>query len=104
MLSNVWWPFPPFIESDQEEKALVLWLNSILGLLIVLAHRQEVQGSWVAFQKPIFNNLPVLNIGFLPSRRRMALADAYDRLASDTMLLFRAWYMTQPSRELTKQS
>jgi hypothetical protein len=88
VLSNVWWPFILFDETEEAEKALVVWLNSTLGLLILLAHRQEVQGSWVAFQKPILNNLPVLDLGVLPREKTRALAKTYDLLAFDTVLPF----------------
>jgi hypothetical protein len=88
VLSNVWWPLLLFDENDQMEKALVLWLNSTLGLVILLAHRQEVQGSWVAFQKPILNKLPVLEISALPAEKIRALASTYDLLSLDTMLPF----------------
>lgn len=89
VLSNVWWPFIPFDENEQAEKVLVLWLNSTLGLLMLLAHRQEVQGSWLAFQKPILNNLPVLDIAALPSDTKNVLAETYDRLSMDAILPFR---------------
>lgn len=88
VLSNVWWPFILFDETEEAEKALVVWLNSTLGLLILLAHRQEVQGSWVAFQKPILNNLPVLDLGVLPREKTRVLAKTYDLLAFDTVLPF----------------
>jgi hypothetical protein len=88
ILSNVWWPFLLFDETEEAEKSLVLWLNSTLGLLILLAHRQEVQGSWVAFQKPILNNLPILDLGVLPKEKTKALAKTYDLLAFDTILPF----------------
>jgi hypothetical protein len=88
VLSNVWWPFLLFDESEEAEKALVLWLNSTLGLLILLAHRQEVQGSWIAFQKPILNDLPILDLGVLPREKVKTLAKTYDLLAFDTILPF----------------
>ena len=39
VLSNVWWPI--HIEDDTTEKALAVWLNSSLGLLTILAQRDQ---------------------------------------------------------------
>jgi len=47
-----------------------------------------VQGSWVAFQKPPLNNLPVLDLCVLPREKKKALAKTYDLLAFDTVLPF----------------
>lgn len=88
ILSNVWWPFLLFDETEDAEKILTLWMNSTLGLLILLAHRQEVQGSWIAFQKPILNALPVLNLSMLPPEKIRALTEAHDLLALETILPF----------------
>jgi len=88
VLSNVWWPFALNKDDQKAEKALVLWLNSTLGLLILLAHREETQGAWMKFKKPVLSELPVLDIRALPSRKRSSLANAYDRLSNDLILPF----------------
>ena len=81
VLSNVWWPFKFHEKDDDREKALVLWLNSTLGLIILLAHREETRGAWVGFKKPTLSELPVLDTSALSADQIKALADAYDRLA-----------------------
>jgi hypothetical protein len=59
VLSNVWWPLAFRKEDVAAEKALVLWLTSTLGLLIQLAHREETEGAWVDFKKPVLTGMPV---------------------------------------------
>lgn len=43
VLANVWWPLA--LNGDEaQEKALMLWINSTLGLLLALAEQQETRG------------------------------------------------------------
>lgn len=88
VLSNVWWPFAGHQDGEQLEKALVLWLNSTLGLLILLAHREETEGAWVKFKKPTLKGMPVLDVRALADKQREALAQAYDDLCGKTLLPF----------------
>lgn len=88
VLSNVWWPFATHGDDDGVEKAVVLWFNSTLGLLILFAHREETEGAWVDFKKPVLREMPVLDVGALTERQRRALADGYDRLSGETLLPF----------------
>jgi hypothetical protein len=84
VLSNVWWTFTSTdtdADTDDAEKALVLWLNSTPGLLLVLAHREETEGAWVKFKKPVLEGMPVLDVRKIRTRRRAKLAYAYDKLA-----------------------
>ncbi len=84
VLSNVWWPFVlnPNLQSDQNEKAMMLWLNSTFGLLQLLAHREETRGAWIGFKKPVLAALPVLDLRALSPGQLSALAAAYDRLCA----------------------
>lgn len=88
VLSNVWWPLLLHSDNDLEEKALVLWLNSTLALFLLLIHRQETEGAWVDFKKPVLEGMPVLDIPSLPSAQRQSLADAYDRISNSVLLPF----------------
>ena len=58
VLSNVWWEVQ--IEGNPSEKALVVWLNSSLGLLTILAERTSTEGAWGAMKKADLEDLPVL--------------------------------------------
>jgi len=67
--------------NNQREKALTLWLNSTLGLLILHANREETEGAWVDFKKPTLFALPVLDLRALSAEQLKQLAAAYDRVA-----------------------
>ena len=88
VLSNVWWPFSLVSDSDDAEKALSLWLNSTLGLLILLSHREETEGAWVDFKKPTLQEMPVLDVTALAPERLQEMADSYDRLCERPLLPF----------------
>jgi hypothetical protein len=49
VVSNVWWPLT--CDSMNAAKALVLWLNSTLGFLMLMGVRAETEGPWVHFKK-----------------------------------------------------
>jgi hypothetical protein len=87
-LSNVWWPFRLHKPTEAREKALILWLNSTLGLLLLLANRQEVEGSWIALQKPVLNNLLVLDLDVLSAEQISRLVETFDSLSTDPVLPF----------------
>jgi hypothetical protein len=88
VLSNVWKSVILRDESDEHEKALVLWLNSTLGLVLFWAHRQETQGAWVEFKQSALNDMPVLDIRSLSDSQKRLLIDAYDTLSTKIMLPF----------------
>jgi hypothetical protein len=86
VLSNVWWPLN--VQNEQYEKALTLWLNSTLGLLILLASREETQGAWVDFKKPVLGNMPVLAIESLTVKQLKQLTDAYNDISAQPLMPF----------------
>lgn len=90
VLSNVWWPLSLADMRNKEQigKALTLWLNSTLGLLLLLAHREETEGAWVKFKKPVLGRLPVLDVRLLSAGQRRQLASAYDAVAGETLQPF----------------
>jgi len=86
VLSNVWWPVTLRKHSPPVEKALTLWLNSTLGLLVLLSHREETEGSWVDFKKPVLSAMPVLDCSKLSPERLSKLATAFDEIADSALL------------------
>lgn len=80
-LSNVWWPTRLNHRGEEAEQIAALWLNSTLGLLVLLAHREETRGAWVQFKKPTLGSLPVLDLGALDARRRRALRVCFEQVA-----------------------
>jgi len=88
VLSNVWWPLSIQPQDKDWEKVLALWLNSTLGLVILLAHREETQGAWIDFKKPVLSEMPVLDVGALKAEQTRPLVEAYTALSAQTLLPF----------------
>ncbi|MBI2846244.1 MAG: hypothetical protein HYX82_00020 [Chloroflexi bacterium] len=88
VLSNVWWPLRMQEQNDDYEKTLVLWLNSTLGLLILLSYREETQGAWVKFKKPTLSEMPVLDVRSLTPTQTESLVKAYNTLSTQPLLPF----------------
>ncbi len=87
VLSNVWWTFSlnKKTAAQRAEKVLALWLNSTLGLIAILASREETRGAWSGIKKPSLAALPVLNINELSAEQFKILTTAYDKLADQTL-------------------
>jgi hypothetical protein len=64
------------------EKALVLWLNSIWGLLTIFINREETEGLFTSLKMSQWRLLPVLNVTALDNDKLMCLAKAFDKYAS----------------------
>jgi len=90
VLSNLWWTvsLKEKRSIDQNSKTLALWLNSTLGLIALIANREETEGPWIDFKKPVLKALPVLDVTLLSGDQRRELASAYDRLADQTLQPF----------------
>ena len=84
VLSNVWWTISLYeeIESEENEKILVLWLNSTLGVINFLANRSETEGAWIDFKKPVLNNMPVLDITLLSKKQKQSLVSTYNHISN----------------------
>lgn len=84
VLSNVWWELSG-IASESIEKALLLWLNSSLGILSLLLYRTETRGAWINFKKPTLLKMPVINTHKISTEKIAALESAYDRLCTESL-------------------
>ena len=78
VLSNVWWPIR--IEDTAIEKALVVWFNSSLGILTLLAQRTSTRGGWVALKKADLGVLPVLDPRQITRSELDRISDLFDEL------------------------
>jgi hypothetical protein len=89
VLSDVWWPLAlrPSRGIAGREKALVLWLNSTPAILTWLGHREDTEGAWVQFKKPVLERMPVLDVAKVGAKSLRRLAAAYDRLCGKSLLL-----------------
>jgi len=103
VLSNVWWPVRLLEDNDNYEKALILWFNSTPGLLLLLSHREETQGAWVKFRKPVLSEMPVLDVRALGVDQLKYLVDAYNTLSKKPLLPFpKMAQLTQCARRWTQ--
>jgi len=90
VLTVQWWSFVPKtnISDEDYEKALIIWLNSTPGLILLLGHRQETRGAWVKFKKPVLKQMPVLDVQNISKCALKKLAKAFDQLADASLLPF----------------
>jgi hypothetical protein len=88
-LSDVWWPLSLRAEkdrTDEVEKAAAVWFNSTIGILLLLAFREETRGAWIQFKKPVLARMPVLNFTMVGTLIRKKLAEAYARFSKNMFL------------------
>ena len=90
VLSNTWWPVAlrDQFQNIDIEKTLALWLNSTLGIFLLVANRQETEGAWMKFKKPVLSSLPVLNLGSLSDKQLSQLSAAYDKVCQEELRPF----------------
>jgi hypothetical protein len=85
VLGNTWWPFKSDL-SPQQEKALLLWLNSTPSLLMMLARRVTTEGAWMQMKQPQWAAIPVLDVRALTPTVAATLASHYDALCDKGLL------------------
>ena len=84
VLGNTWWAFDDDSLSDTQRKALLLWLNSTLGLLMYFGCRAITQGAWMQMKKPAWLSMPVLNVRDLNQDQSEDLLATYDLVSKET--------------------
>jgi len=83
-LGSGWWPLHVSDDlDDRAHKAIVLWLNSTLGLLTLLATRVDTEGAWTQFKKPNLEEMMVLDPRSLEDDQLTRLARTFDEIASE---------------------
>lgn len=80
-LGNTWWGFDDSGLTEEQRKALLLWLNSTLSVLSYFGRRAITEGAWMQMKKPAWTSMRVLDVKALPTAKVKALAAAYDRLS-----------------------
>ncbi len=90
VLSNVWWTFKFHKKNNlaKKEKALVMWNNCTLGLIILLANREETEGAWIGFKKGSLEKIPILDIESLTVLQLNKLASAFDKVSAKPLQPF----------------
>jgi len=104
VLSNVWWSFSfnDDLNYDFVEKAMVVWLNSTLGIITLLIHREETEGAWIGFKKTILENLPVINFNLLSKSQLTKLNKTYDLITQSPLESFPEMYHDPVRAEIDK--
>lgn len=85
VLGNTWWAFKSALAPEQE-KALLLWLNSTPSLLIFLSRRVTTDVAWMQVKKPQWAAMPVLDVRNLSAQTLGVLAQSYDALCGRELL------------------
>lgn len=85
VLGNTWWAFKSAGLSRKQEKALLLWLNSSLSMLLFFGCRVITQGAWMQMKKPGWLSMPVLDVRALTDAQQQCLSEAYDKLAPQSL-------------------
>lgn len=86
VLGNTWWAFDERELSPHQTKALLLWLNSSIGILMYYGSRAITQGAWMQMKKPAWESMPVLNVRNLKKSQLQKLADSYNTLSVEGLL------------------
>ena len=84
VLSNTWWELRSGISSERK-KALVLWLNSTLGILMFYGARTINNINWVNIKKPMLLSLPVLDVRKMSASQLRRLSRIYDDLRRESL-------------------
>jgi hypothetical protein len=80
VLGNTWWALKADLTRDQE-KALLLWLNSSAALLLYFGRRVVTRSAWMQMKQPAWQSMPVLDVRGLSSQQLTELASQYDMLS-----------------------
>jgi hypothetical protein len=80
-------------------KLLALWLNSTLGILLLLSEAETTRGPWVKFKKRPLHTLPVVDFTRLTSGEVVRLRQAYDNLAQQKLQALPIEFATPQTRQ-----
>lgn len=86
VLGNTWWSLKDKGLSNEQRKALLLWFNSSLALLLFYGRRVVTEGAWMQMKKPGWSSMPVLDVRALSADQLKGLATSYDKLSSKALL------------------
>lgn len=68
-------------DTDGRAKALVLWLNSTPGTLLIASYAVYCEGAKVMFSQKAAADMPVLDLDALSAKQIKSLARAFDKIA-----------------------
>lgn len=85
ILGNTWWALKTKSLAPNQEKTLLLWLNSSLSLLLYFGRRVVTRSAWMQMKQPAWESMPVLDVRALSSKQLATLARHYDSFADQTL-------------------
>lgn len=77
------------LQEDTIMKIVCLWLNSTLGILLLMTVRAETEGAWIKLKKPNLESLPVIDPKCLSQEQKETLLQLYDEVSSMEFLSLR---------------
>jgi hypothetical protein len=80
-LGNTWWGFNDSALNENQRKALLLWLNSTLGIMSYYGRRAITRSAWMQMKKPAWSSMPVLDVRKLSKANLTILGTAYDAVS-----------------------
>jgi hypothetical protein len=81
ILGNTWWSLQTKSLTQDQEKALLLWANSSLALLLYFGRRVVTRSAWMQMKQPAWQAMPMLDVRTLSTKALRTLANEYDRLS-----------------------
>lgn len=99
VVSSMWWSI--ITKNEEDTKILALWLNSTLGLLLLLSVSEVTRGPWIEFKKGDKEEksglwgLPVINLQKLSRKQRQRLIDLYNKVNNKTLKPFAEEFSNQ---------
>jgi len=116
---RIWWPtsYATAVYSDEElianryfmvkmdlskeqEKALVLWLNSVWGILTILSSMEVTRSAFTRLNISQWKLLPVLDVKSLETKKVECLASAFDAYAERELGPIRSQFERRTRRDL----
>lgn len=86
LLGNTWWSVRTEGLSERAIKALLLWFNGSLAILLYFSRRVVTEGAFVSMKKPGWSSMPVLDVRSLDDDQLDALETAYDELSDQELM------------------
>jgi hypothetical protein len=84
VLGNTWWALRTQ-EGRQKERALLVWLNGTLSVLMYFSRRVTTEGAWMQMKKPGWASMPVLDVTALNKRQLAELESTYENVCSQRL-------------------
>jgi hypothetical protein len=103
VLGNTWWAFKSDGLTEAQEKALRLWLNSSLSLLLYFGRRVITEGAWMQMKKPGWESMPVLDVRDVKPEH-IKMLESTDEAIGDMELMPLAQLDKDPVRQRIDES